>query len=182
MIDTKTITAAIYTLAVAYNKTIDKNLIKIYCEMLNDLPLKGFNRACKDCIATGKFFPTIAEIRERANQYNDKLQGIPTSEEAWEEVQDQIRKVGSYGKPTFSHKLVRRALDTVGGWEHVCVEASIDIIRSQYIKIYDGMLKTRKENEMLLPEVKADIQEERIRQLNPNVESIVKKLVNTKIA
>jgi hypothetical protein len=40
--------------------------VTIYQEMLNDLPDEVLFEACKVCIKTRRFFPTIAELRESA--------------------------------------------------------------------------------------------------------------------
>lgn len=45
----------------------------IYFEMLKDLPEEVIIPAIKDCLCLCRFFPTIAEIREKAKPYQDAI-------------------------------------------------------------------------------------------------------------
>lgn len=47
--------------------------IDIYCEMLSDLPDEAIIEAIHSCLCECRFFPTIAEIREKSTPYMDKL-------------------------------------------------------------------------------------------------------------
>jgi hypothetical protein len=129
--------------------------IEIYCRLLKDIPDEFLNAAAEEILATNKFFPVIAEIREKANALQAKRRGDKTANEAWEEVAAGIREHGSCQKPEFSTELVRRSVDAMGGWYHICVEVeNIETLRAQFLKMYDALLKRQREDLELLPETR----------------------------
>lgn len=46
--------------------------IDIYCEMLEDLPDEAIIEAIRACLCECRFFPSIADIRERAKPFLEK--------------------------------------------------------------------------------------------------------------
>ena len=64
----------------------------------------------------------IAKIREANGIPNtlDAAQSLKAQAEAeWEQVNDQVRRVGSYGNPRF-HPTTERVIRSMGGWGAVC--------------------------------------------------------------
>lgn len=150
----------ILTQAFPSNK-IEGGTVAVYNKALIDIADHALVIAAQECIANCKFFPTVAEIRDRAYQHESRAMDLPSPEEAWAEVQNQARKVGNYGFPTFSHDIIREALYAVGGWYHICVEANHEVVRPQYMRIYQSMLNRRKSDLMTLSETRAFIDERR---------------------
>lgn len=52
-----------------------KLMVKLWAELLEDIPDTVFIKACKIILASNTFFPAIAEIREKCFQIMDGFQG-----------------------------------------------------------------------------------------------------------
>jgi hypothetical protein len=128
--------------------------IDIYCDLLRDLDIEFLITASKELMTKNKFFPAISEIREAVKELACRASGIPSAEEAWGEVQNQIGSVGSYGSPVFSSELVRKAVDACGGWYHLCVEANFEVVRAQLMKIYSAYTTRARDDAFMLPSTK----------------------------
>lgn len=153
MADNVTIDKCLAKLAAAFPTDMTEPQIVLYEEYLTDIEDDDLKRAIDECIATCRFFPRIAEIREKAAENAARRSGIPSAADAWAEVQHEIRAKGFYQAPEFSHPLVREAMLAVGGWAHLTGpdEPNIETVRAQYMRIYDAMLKRVKDDRMLLP-------------------------------
>lgn len=135
------------------NFPLTEATIAAYCDLLKDIDGNLLEVAARECSATCKFFPTVAEIREKCNRLAELEGSDPTAEEAWELVNKAIREVGSYSDPNFSSPLIHRAVGAVGGWYHLCVEVeNFEVVRSQFIRIYDSFVRSKRERKALSPE------------------------------
>lgn len=126
-------------------------------DLLKDLDDRKFMIAVKDvCSTTKELYPgtnIIALIREIVLSGKDLIAG-----EAWEEVMEQVSKVGSYGKPQFKDMTTEKAVNCIG-WKDICMSEKIAVERSHFMKIYDTLLKREKDNRVKIPEVKNLIEE-----------------------
>ena len=141
-------------------KSMSDQGIDVYCEALRDLPDDVLKNAVKKIMVESKFFPSIAEIREKAFSIVGQISGERSAQEAWEEISRGMKVSGSYNRPEFSTALISRAVDAVGGWFHICVECDTEIMRAQFLKMYDSLLKRDQENIRTLPEIKRFIEQE----------------------
>lgn len=55
---------------VLQDKKTSEEFYKLYYEMLEDIPDNAMVKVAKDCLYTCRFFPTIAEIRQKAEKFN----------------------------------------------------------------------------------------------------------------
>src|SRR5689334_3695070 len=102
------VTKALTVLAAAYPRfDLPEATIKIYQRLLADLEFDILKAATLQCATMCKFFPTVAEIREAAVEIEVMSIGIPSPTEAWGEVLNEIKRLGQYGEPSFSHEMVR---------------------------------------------------------------------------
>lgn len=106
----------------------------VYEQFLLDLDARTAEMAVGRLICTSRFLPTIAEIRAAAN---DVERGpMRTGEEAWGDVVEAIRRVGSYRQPQFKDPLVAYAVERLG-WRNLCLEGSNDASdRARFCEIY----------------------------------------------
>jgi len=107
--------------------------VAVYVQMLKDIPGEDLFRAARQCIATLKFFPTVAEIREKAQQSH-----LPSAAEAWQEVTRQIWQSGYYGKPQFQNPLVAQIV-TAMGWRELCTSENQIADRAHFMRMYDEL-------------------------------------------
>jgi len=120
--------------------------------------------AVERCVLTCKFFPTVAEIVQAAEDMAGTAGGCgaPNAEEAWAEVARAAYHLGWNRKPEWSHPDVGRAVDAMGGWLAVCECESSEWgnFGARYRKVYEGLARgqrSRKLDEFLLGGHMADI-------------------------
>lgn len=140
---------AVAPLQLAYNASLDDNRLRLYVEMLSDIPPQILEAAVKKLIMTNKFLPSIAEIRETAYGIKGTISGTaaPDESEAWGEVAKAIRSVGYYGKPKFSHEAITTAVNNIG-WQDICMTTNdgMNTLRSQFRRAYQLAAERQKDN------------------------------------
>ena len=70
-----------------YGKEIDKETMEMWLS-------EEFKQAMNEHIKTSRYFPTVADIRERIA--NKKVENMPKAEDEWNKVIDLVHKYGSY--------------------------------------------------------------------------------------
>lgn len=140
---------AVAPLQLAYNASLDDNRLRLYVEMLSDIPPSILEASVKKLIMTNKFLPSIAEIREVAYDIKGIISGTaaPDESEAWGEVIKEIRSVGYYGKPTFSHEAITAAVNNIG-WQDICMTTNdgMNTLRAQFRRAYQLAAQRQKDN------------------------------------
>jgi len=105
-------------------------------DLIVDLDYAKTKVAIAELLKTCKFPPTIAEIRKLALPPDpDDLQ-LPAGE-AWVQVMCEVRRVGSWGEPSFSDPMILRAVQGFGGWQDLCASENHVADRAHFMKIYD---------------------------------------------
>lgn len=136
------------TLRAAYpnsNFLTTKDSISVWCDMLIDLDYETCKSAAKEYISTGKFPPTIADIREKCTGYMQ----LPIGDwsEAWERVLKAIRKYGYMQEIEALEnmdEITRTCLKRLG-YQNICMSENITADRANFREIYEGEAKRRKE-------------------------------------
>lgn len=140
---------AVAPLQLAYNASLDDNRLRLYVEMLSDIPPQILEASVKKLIMTNKFLPSIAEIREVAYGIKGIISGTaaPDESEAWGEVIKAIQSVGYYGKPKFSHEAITTAVNNIG-WQDICMTPNegTNTLRSQFRRAYQLAAQRQKDN------------------------------------
>lgn len=140
---------AVAPLQLAYTSSLDDNRLRLYVEMLSDIPPQILSAAVKKLIMTNKFLPSIAEIREVAYGIKGIISGTaaPDESEAWGEVVKAIQSVGYYGKPTFTHEAITAAVDNIG-WQDICMTSrdGTSTLRAQFRRAYQLAAERQKNN------------------------------------
>ena len=131
------------------------NTITVYGEMLADLDPYLLEQAAKAHLVTGKFFPTIAELRERVAGLVERACKTPGGAEAWGEVTDKIRTYGNtlYGGnvPEFSSPIVTKVVGYFG-WNELCLSENSVADRARFLQAYEVELNRAREDMRFLPE------------------------------
>ena len=140
---------AVAPLQLAYNASLDDNRLRLYVEMLSDIPPSILEASVKKLIMTNKFLPSIAEIREVAYDIKGIISGTaaPDESEAWGEVIKAIQSVGYYGKPKLSHEAITTAVNNIG-WQDICMTPNegTNTLRSQFRRAYQLAAQRHKDN------------------------------------
>lgn len=140
---------AVAPLQLAYNASLDDARLRLYVEMLSDIPPSILETAVKKLIMTNKFLPSIAEIREVAYGIKGIISGTaaPDESKAWGEVIKAIQSVGYYGKPKFSHEAITTAVNNIG-WQDICMTTNdgMNTLRAQFRRAYQLAAQRQKDN------------------------------------
>jgi len=111
-----------------------------YESMLADLDYAVANAAIERLLATSKFLPTIAEIRDACLvlQTGDKMPGG----QAWGLVLSAIKRFGSYRQPgvdfDFQDPLVLRCVLMLG-WQELCQSENSVADRARFTELYEDL-------------------------------------------
>lgn len=136
-------------LATAFpNSGVTSKTFQVYAGMLKDLDADVFAAALEQAANGSKFFPSIAEIRDRADAITTPTQ--LTEADAWGQVMAAIRKVGFYGQPVFDNPIVTRAVEIMD-WRTLCTSENVIADRAHFMKIYGQLAHRELEDAKLLP-------------------------------
>jgi hypothetical protein len=110
---------------------------ELWAKMLGDIPYQLAEKALMKVLATARYFPTVAEIREAAAELQH---GRPmTADEAWGLVAEAVRRYGYYREqealaslPPEVAVIVRRF-----GWQEICACEEPDVIRGQFRRAWE---------------------------------------------
>ena len=124
--------------------------MELWFRELEDIPYKVAEAALRKWVATNKWSPSIAEIRELTTtiQYGEQL----TWGEAWEKVMKAIRRYGSYGKTEALDSLdplTRKCVENIG-YLDLCMSENIMVERAHFQKIFEIYSK-REQTDKRLP-------------------------------
>ena len=126
---------------------------EVYERMILDLDFDLAQRGVAALMATSKFLPTIAEIRAAARDAGTTGRRAPA--EAWGDVVEAIRAVGSYRSPTFTDPIVTHAVKCLG-WRNVCLDDSSEAsLRARFCEIYAAASERTRNGELVEPLVRS---------------------------
>lgn len=116
----------------------NKEAVTVWYDMLKDLDAESVKAAITAYIATKKFPPTIADIREMATPAKTDWG------EAWGEVMQAVREYG-YSRPMDaleSMKPETRRIVERFGWQEICQAENIGVLRGQFKAAFEAAAKT----------------------------------------
>ena len=138
----------------------DGDSIKVWYQMLKDLPYDLANAAIQRYALTNKFPPAIAEIREQAallmdgDLVNDWATG-------WNQVK---RAIGAYGQ--WAEERALKSMDEITracvkrlGWKELCMSENPVADRANFRMIYEQVQQQKKETAALPAGFKQNIAE-----------------------
>ena len=132
-----------YLLAFPQSKMTAEGLV-IYAKALSSLSIAEINAAMLKLMRTCKFFPTVAEIFEQATVMKDFASGkeIPSPDEAWAEVQSEVRRKHLYREWEYSCPEVKAAAEHFGKFELCNLKVDeVNTARAQFMRIYKAVVE-----------------------------------------
>lgn len=124
----------------------------VYAKYLADIPPADLRTVIAQAIATCKYPPTVAEIRD--TWHNLSNANRLTWADAWENVVKEMRRIGGYGTPRFDDELTARAVKAMG-WRALCVSENASTDRAQFRDMYNAMSQRAEADQKLLPQARA---------------------------
>lgn len=155
----KTTLAVIAVLAAAYQRSdFNEQATAVWVEALDDLDPGALQIAVKKLIATAKFCPSIAEIRQAALHAVSSI-GERSADEAWGDVLNAISTYGWAKPPQFDDPLVERALQCTIGWYDLCTSNIEDgpSHRARFIAAYESLHRRAVEGRLLPDSLRQEI-------------------------
>ena len=125
--------------------------VSLWYSMLRDLDYTCCRAAVQQIIATSRFHPTIAEIREKASAVRQP-QTLDWSE-AWGSVVYAIRRYGMYREQEAMEgmdSLTRRCVGYLG-YRNLCLSESPETDRANFRMMYQNIAR-REQEERQIPE------------------------------
>lgn len=151
-------------LAVAYpgsKISADEMTLSLWEEMLSDLPGEVVGAATKRMIATLRFPPSVADVRQAVADAVSDADGVVSAGEAWSRVK---RAVSWYGWPRGEEARkalgedIWRAIGMVGGWQYMCQSEDDESTRSaQFERRYNAMIHQKHERIQIPESVRSDM-------------------------
>ena len=139
-----------------YEKTISKSLGELWWQLMTDISIEEFKLAVSAHMNDpdqGMFMPKPANIiKQVSGTEKQQVQNLTTQAElAWQAVEGEIRRTGSYGSPRINDGLALAAIKALGGWGHICSTTTDKMtwMRKEFISSYQNYSTTPVE---LLPE------------------------------
>ena len=121
----------------------DEQTLTLWHQMLEDMPGEIVAAAVKRMIATLKFPPSIADIREAVAQATQDAQGTLSAGEAWAKVRKAVSLYGYYRGDearAWLGEYIWRAVEMVGGWRELCAgDDSEAVVSAQFERRYNAM-------------------------------------------
>ncbi len=128
--------------------------IRVWCQMLSDLPLDAVQHGIAQFLATDGEWPTIAKIRKAAMEY---IRGrLLDPYEAFGRIVECVRKYGYMGSINAKadlDDLTWRAIKRIGGWRAICDSPSDrrESLRAQFRDAYQWAAQQETTDRTSLP-------------------------------
>ena len=162
-----TFTMALKTYYPRENLLPNEQAMELWFSQLQDIPFEVAQAGLQKWVATNKWSPSIADIRE---MYASITQGeLPDWGDAWDEVQRAIRYFGHYREDEameslspLTQKVVRRM-----GFKNICISETPMNERANFRMIYESLAEKEKKNAQIPAQLKNLIED--IRKENPKL-------------
>ncbi len=131
---------------------VDDLKVKVWHEMLGDLDYNVASMAVKKIIVQNTFAPAISEVRKAALEVTTPEVNRITAAEAWGLVKKCFSKYSINREKEALASLPGPVADTVRymGWRELGMSEQPDVIRAQFMRMYD-QVATRRREDALLP-------------------------------
>lgn len=113
--------------------------VKLYALLLRPYDQEAVTQAALAHIKRSPYFPRISDLVSTLDQ-----DGLPDVDEAWGEVLRQIRAVGYYGQPQWTHPAIAETVAALG-WQELCMSDNAVADRAHFGQFY-GKARTRAQN------------------------------------
>lgn len=151
--------AAVKTYYPRDNVLPNTQAMELWYRQLKDIPYPVAEAVLSKWVATNKWSPTIADIRELASE---TMNGAPDEwGEAWEKVIKAVQRFGVYQKNealASLDDLTRRCAMRVG-FVQICMSENVSIERASFRDIYNRELERMKRDTQVPEAVKQKIEQ-----------------------
>lgn len=139
--------AALRTYYSKENLLPNQQAMELWYRQLQDITYEVANVVLTKWVATNKWSPSIAEIREAVAEIENGG-AAPDWGEGWEQVMTAIRRFGSYNEAEAMASLPPLARETVRrlGYRELCLSQNQMADRANFRQVYEILAKRKMEN------------------------------------
>lgn len=132
----------------------NQEAVALWYDELQDLDAKAVKAALRKWVATNKWSPSIAEIRESVVEFTTPK--IKDWSEAFEDARQAIRRYGSYNPQEAMESLDDLTRETVKrmGYHDMCMSENHAADRANFRMIYETLAKREREDRQVTPDVR----------------------------
>ena len=135
--------------------TLEPRVVRTWYAILGDLDPELLKAAVLQIASENRpFLPAPGEVRQCAFDLVDRQSDVPTAWDAWSEVCKRFGTHGHARLPEFSHPLIKRAIDGVGGWRMLCMSENAVADRARFVQAYETLAKRERAQSRMLPQVR----------------------------
>lgn len=142
--------------------------MELWYREVQDIPYNVAEMALRKWVATNKWSPSIAEIREMTAGI---VKGEPlTWGESWERALNAVRRYGSYNKTAALDSLdplTRKCVENIGFMD-LCMSENIMVERAHFQKIFEIYSKREKVNQQVAAPLLEAISQARLNGIDGN--------------
>lgn len=145
-----------------FGKQITKPLLSVYFESLSNFTIEQVKSAFSKHLLAGKFFPKPADIAELLKENELSIEDRALL--AWSEVENAIKRTGSWGSPVFTDPITPAAVGQLGSWSDLCM-TTIDNLawkQKEFLRAFELFEKTPQEYLPCHVKGKIDVHNERL--------------------
>lgn len=127
--------------------------LALWYEQLKDLDYTEAETALKAWVATNKWSPSIAELREQAAEIRNGA--IQDWSEAWEQVIKAIGRFGYYDEERAMNSMDEMTQVVVKrlGFRNLCMSENLTAERANFRMIYEQIATRKKKEQQIPPQV-----------------------------
>ena len=135
--------------------TLEPRVVRTWYAILGDLDPNLLKAAVLQVASENRpFLPAPGEVRQCAFDLLDRQSDVPTAWDAWAEVTKRFGTHGHARLPEFSHPLIKRTVDGVGGWRELCMSTNAVADRARFVQAYETLAKRERAQSRMLPQVR----------------------------
>lgn len=155
----ETVAKCIITLVIAYpDANVPIETQRVYKEALADIPDEALKLATTQIIATSKWFPKIAELREAAARLMTNEAGRLSAGEAWavfKKLSNHYANDEPLSLEAEVDPVIRKTINAMG-WKYLCASEDGMADRAHFMKTYDAIVKREANEAQMPPQLKAN--------------------------
>jgi len=134
----------------------DDAKVALWHELFEDTDFRVAQVALKKLMLSSPYPPTIADMRREVLAVTTPPEDRITPAEAWGMVSHAIRDYGSYREREGLESLppvVRKTAEYIG-WRELCLSEEGEILRAQFMRMFQQVSERRREEVLLPPAVR----------------------------
>ena len=143
------------------NMQVTEAMVSLWHELLRDLEFNLAKAAVKKLLLESPYPPTIADIRKQVVEIATPPEDRIDAAQAWGEVMKAIRFYGYYRQEEALASMSPRTTKVVRymGWQEICTSERPDVVRGQFMKMYETVANREKQERLLPASLRAEIKE-----------------------